>query len=199
MGYYSIFSASPIVLNVTPSALHLKIMHEFWMSGDNNGRWAGSYSDPLDHQLYLAAAADTVSRLRGHPSLLFWCGGNELYPAGSSPPPDIAGEKGEAKEGRECTLSEFSVYRQGGYFQPFILYLPAFLSPLLVGLAVMVGAGQSISHVYPDGSITGVRASSLIDLSRRPFVLSSATNYTDPINGSHPFDPALALAPSDGP
>ena len=45
-------------------------------------RWAGSYDYPLDHSLLLTALADTVSLLRGHASLLLWCGGNELYPAG---------------------------------------------------------------------------------------------------------------------
>lgn len=62
---------------------------EFMMSGDNNGRWGGSYSFPLDHQLYLRAVEDTVRRLRGHPSILLWCGGNELFPFNASPPTDI--------------------------------------------------------------------------------------------------------------
>ena len=164
----SIGSATPRANGAThpPSDFALvQIMHEFWMSGDNNGRWAGSYDDPLDHQLYLAAAADTVSRLRGHASLLFWCGGNELYPAELSPPPAIA-----------------------------------------VGLATMVGAEQSVARLHdvpaagPHRSSSSV-ASALIDLSRRPFVLSSATNYTDTHSPTynHTFDPVLALAPSDGP
>eukprot|EP00475_Leptophrys_vorax_P000518 TRINITY_DN10290_c0_g3_i1.p1 TRINITY_DN10290_c0_g3~~TRINITY_DN10290_c0_g3_i1.p1 ORF type:complete len:952 (+),score=229.77 TRINITY_DN10290_c0_g3_i1:20-2875(+) len=63
---------------------------EFWMSGDNNGRWAGSYDWPLDHELFLQAAADTVRMIRGHPSVLFYCGGNEIWPASVSPPHDIA-------------------------------------------------------------------------------------------------------------
>ena len=65
------------------------LFHEFWMSGDNNGRWAGSYSWPLDHTGYLAAAAATVRELRGHASLLLYCGGNELWPLAQSPPADI--------------------------------------------------------------------------------------------------------------
>ena len=40
------------------------------VAGDNNGRWAGNYSWPLDHGLYLDAARDTVSMLRSHPSIL---------------------------------------------------------------------------------------------------------------------------------
>jgi hypothetical protein len=40
--------------------LGVLLFHEFWMSGDNNGRWAGEYAWPLDHAGYLAAAAATV-------------------------------------------------------------------------------------------------------------------------------------------
>lgn len=50
------------------------VMQEFWMTGDNNGRWAGSYQWPLDHSLYLSCAKDAILMLRNHPSLLFWCG-----------------------------------------------------------------------------------------------------------------------------
>lgn len=66
----------------------LLVMQEFWMTADNNGRWGGQLDWPLDHQLYIACAADTVKLLRNHPSLCFWCGGNELNPP-SLPPPDI--------------------------------------------------------------------------------------------------------------
>ena len=80
------------------------LFQEFWMSGDNNGRWAGSAEWPLDHALYLAAARDTVRRLRGHASLLLWCGGNELFPLGASPPADIL-------QGLEGALEELDVAR----------------------------------------------------------------------------------------
>jgi hypothetical protein len=109
--------------------LGVMVMQEFWMTGDNNGRWAGSYAWPLNAGVYLANARDTVLRLRGRASLLFWCGGNELYPIEESPPPRI--EAG----------------------------LRAFVRLL-------------------DGS--------------RPYVASSMT-------ASQGFDPALALAPKDGP
>lgn len=59
------------------------------MTGDNNGRWAGNASWPLDHALFNAAVADTVSVVRGHASVLMWVAGNELFPDGVSPPPDI--------------------------------------------------------------------------------------------------------------
>jgi hypothetical protein len=70
--------------------LGVLVMQEFWMSGDNNGRWAGEYTWPLNHDVYLDNAKDMILMLRNHPSLLFWCGGNELFPANKSPPPDIS-------------------------------------------------------------------------------------------------------------
>eukprot|EP00958_Prasinococcus_capsulatus_P012654 scaffold1275_cov401-Prasinococcus_capsulatus_cf.AAC.7 len=69
--------------------LGVLVMQEFWMTGDNNGRWAGSYSWPLNHTEYILCAQDTVRLLRRHPSLLFWCAGNELEPIEHNPPPDI--------------------------------------------------------------------------------------------------------------
>ena len=64
------------------------VMQEFWMTGDCNGWWGGQYSWPDDHKLYIQCAADTVKMLRNHPSLCFWCGGNELNPP-NLPPKDI--------------------------------------------------------------------------------------------------------------
>merc|ERR1719445_2459089 len=69
--------------------LGILVMQEFWMSGDNNGRWAGEYNWPDDHSLYIRSARDVVRMLRNHPSLLFWCGGNELSPPEKNPSPDI--------------------------------------------------------------------------------------------------------------
>ena len=57
--------------------LGVLVFQEFWMTGDNNGRWAGNYSYPLDYDAYLANVEDTVKRLRRHPSLLFYGGCNE--------------------------------------------------------------------------------------------------------------------------
>ena len=59
------------------------------MTGDNNGRWAGSYDWPLDQAAYLANAASALRRLRPHPSLLLVGGGNELSPRAASPPPAV--------------------------------------------------------------------------------------------------------------
>ena len=75
----------------------LLVMQEFWMTGDVNGSWStGTQHDPPsvrnkypdDHALYLTCARDTVRMLRNHPSLCFWCGGNELS-VPTLPPPDI--------------------------------------------------------------------------------------------------------------
>lgn len=59
--------------------LGVLVLQEFWMSGDNNGRWAGSFDWPTDHRVYLDNAEDMVLMLRSHPSLLIWNCGNELY------------------------------------------------------------------------------------------------------------------------
>jgi len=65
------------------------VLSDLWMSGDNNGRWAGSYTSPLNHTLYLAAVKDTFLLFRNHPSLIMYSGGNELYPTSKSPPTGI--------------------------------------------------------------------------------------------------------------
>jgi mannosylglycoprotein endo-beta-mannosidase len=65
-------------------ALGVLLLNEFWQTGDNNGRWAGSPEWPLSHGAYLAAAADTIRGARAHPSLLLHVGGNELYPLAAS-------------------------------------------------------------------------------------------------------------------
>lgn len=71
------------------------VMQDFWNSGDCNGRWPDpkKLDDqqtrrkyPDDHGLFLASAADQIKMIRNHPSLAFWCGGNEI-----TPPEDILG------------------------------------------------------------------------------------------------------------
>jgi mannosylglycoprotein endo-beta-mannosidase len=71
----------------------LLVFQDFWNSGDCNGRWpdpkkkddqATRRKYPDDHALFLASVADQVKMLRNHPSLAFWCGGNEI-----TPPDDI--------------------------------------------------------------------------------------------------------------
>lgn len=65
------------------------VYQEFWMTGDNNGRFAGEYDWPNDHASYIVNVRDVVRRLSNHPSLAFFGGGNELYPTNQSPPTDI--------------------------------------------------------------------------------------------------------------
>ncbi|KAL7499273.1 hypothetical protein ACHAWT_006894 [Skeletonema menzelii] len=65
------------------------IYQEFWMTGDNNGRFAGEYDWPTDHVSYILNVRDVIRKLRNHPSLAFFGGGNELYPIDLSPPRDI--------------------------------------------------------------------------------------------------------------
>lgn len=68
--------------------LGLLVFQEFWMTGDNNGRWAGNYTWPLNYNSYLTNVQDTILRLRKHASLLFYGGCNEcLAPADSFNPP----------------------------------------------------------------------------------------------------------------
>ena len=79
----------PSALFDAADSLGILLWNEFFMSGDNNGRWAGNASWPLDHTLYNNAVSDTIKRLRCHPSLLVHVGGNELFPFDQSPAPDI--------------------------------------------------------------------------------------------------------------
>jgi hypothetical protein len=69
------------------------VFQDFWNSGDCNGRWEDPMKKedqwtrrkyPDDHALFLASVVDQVKMLRNHPSLAFWCGGNEI-----TPPADI--------------------------------------------------------------------------------------------------------------
>lgn len=69
----------------------LLVMQDFWFSGDCNGRWRDAYKAddqwtrrkyPDDHPLVLEAAEDMVKMIRNHPSLVAWCGGNEITPPG---------------------------------------------------------------------------------------------------------------------
>jgi len=71
----------------------LLVFQDFWNSGDCNGRWEDPKKKedqwtrkkyPDDHGLFITSAIDQVKLLRNHPSLAFWCGGNE-----TTPPEDI--------------------------------------------------------------------------------------------------------------
>ncbi|XP_047319995.1 mannosylglycoprotein endo-beta-mannosidase [Impatiens glandulifera] len=58
------------------------VWQEFWITGDVDGRGdpVSNPNGPLDHELFLLCARDTVKLLRNHPSLALWVGGNEQIP-----------------------------------------------------------------------------------------------------------------------
>ncbi|KAL1549601.1 mannosylglycoprotein endo-beta-mannosidase [Salvia divinorum] len=60
----------------------LLVWQEFWITGDVDGRGdpLSNPNGPLDHDLFLLCARDTVKLLRNHPSLALWVGGNEQVP-----------------------------------------------------------------------------------------------------------------------
>ncbi|PIA30739.1 hypothetical protein AQUCO_05400086v1 [Aquilegia coerulea] len=60
----------------------LLVWQEFWITGDVDGRGdpISNPNGPLDHDLFLVCAMDTIKLLRNHPSLALWVGGNEQIP-----------------------------------------------------------------------------------------------------------------------
>ncbi|KAG8068933.1 hypothetical protein GUJ93_ZPchr0005g16012 [Zizania palustris] len=60
----------------------LMVWQEFWITGDVDGRGIpiSNPNGPLDHDLFLTCARDTVKLLRNHASLSLWVGGNEQVP-----------------------------------------------------------------------------------------------------------------------
>ncbi|MBK8946659.1 MAG: glycosyl hydrolase [Ignavibacteriae bacterium] len=65
------------------------VFQDFWMSGDCNGKWLDPMKKedqwvrrqyPNDHNLFLRSVDDQVKMIRNHPSLAFYCGGNEIPP-----------------------------------------------------------------------------------------------------------------------
>ena len=69
------------------------VFQDFWFSGDCNGKWLDPMKKddqwtrrqyPDDHALALASLSDQIKMIRNHPSLAFYCAGNEI-----TPPEDI--------------------------------------------------------------------------------------------------------------
>jgi len=61
--------------------LGLLVWHDFWITGDCQGTWQKGTRDwPLEGDVFISNAINTAKRLRNHPSLLTWTGGNEGYP-----------------------------------------------------------------------------------------------------------------------
>lgn len=60
----------------------LLVWQEFWITGDVDGRGVpvSNPNGPLDHELFLICARDTIKLLRNHASLALWVGGNEQHP-----------------------------------------------------------------------------------------------------------------------
>jgi hypothetical protein len=57
--------------------LGLMIWSDFWVTGDTQGEFKGSPDWPLESSTFISNITSTIYRIRNHPSLLVWTGGNE--------------------------------------------------------------------------------------------------------------------------
>ncbi len=57
--------------------LGLMIWSDFWVTGDTQGEFKGSPDWPLEGSVFISNMTSTIYRIRNHPSLLVWTGGNE--------------------------------------------------------------------------------------------------------------------------
>jgi len=55
----------------------LLVWQDFWITGDTNGGFKGSADWPLQSNVFISNVISTILRVRNHPSLLVWTGGNE--------------------------------------------------------------------------------------------------------------------------
>jgi hypothetical protein len=55
----------------------LLVWSDFWVTGDTQGEFKGSPDWPLESEVFKRNATSTILRIRNHPSLLVWTGGNE--------------------------------------------------------------------------------------------------------------------------
>lgn len=55
----------------------LLVWSDFWITGDTQGEFKGSPDYPLDGKIFTSNVISTIYRVRNHPSLLVWTGGNE--------------------------------------------------------------------------------------------------------------------------
>ncbi|HXO75671.1 MAG TPA: glycoside hydrolase family 2 TIM barrel-domain containing protein, partial [Puia sp.] len=53
------------------------VWQDFWITGDTNGGFKGSADWPLQTHVFVDNVISTIYRIRNHPSLLVWTGGNE--------------------------------------------------------------------------------------------------------------------------
>jgi beta-galactosidase/beta-glucuronidase len=57
--------------------LGLLVWEDFWITGDTQGEFKGSPDYPYQGNVFVKNVISTIYRLRNHPSLLVWTGGNE--------------------------------------------------------------------------------------------------------------------------
>ncbi len=55
----------------------LMVWSDFWITGDTQGEFKGSPDWPLEGEVFVKNVQSTILRIRNHPSLLVWTGGNE--------------------------------------------------------------------------------------------------------------------------
>jgi beta-galactosidase/beta-glucuronidase len=55
----------------------LMVWSDFWVTGDTQGEFKGSPDWPLEGNVFIDNVKSTIYRIRNHPSLLVWTGGNE--------------------------------------------------------------------------------------------------------------------------
>jgi hypothetical protein len=55
----------------------LLVWSDFWITGDTQGEFKGSPDWPLEGNVFTKNVISTILRIRNHPSLLVWTGGNE--------------------------------------------------------------------------------------------------------------------------
>ncbi len=55
----------------------LMVWSDFWVTGDTQGEFKGSPDWPFEGNVFIKNITSTVLRIRNHPSLLVWTGGNE--------------------------------------------------------------------------------------------------------------------------
>jgi len=53
------------------------VWSDFWITGDTQGEFKGSPDWPLEGSVFVRNVTSTIYRIRNHPSLLVWTGGNE--------------------------------------------------------------------------------------------------------------------------
>ncbi len=53
------------------------VWSDFWITGDTQGEFKGSPDWPLESSVFVKNVVSTIYRVRNHPSLLVWTGGNE--------------------------------------------------------------------------------------------------------------------------